>query len=252
MRLENKVVLLTGASSGIGYSIGRLFAQEGAKVIAMARRADRLEELKAQTQEFSGEVIPMQGDVSSQEDIDRVIGETLERFGRIDVLINNAGVLDNYQSAGAVEDEIWQRVLDVNITGVMRMTRGVLPSMIEHQKGVIINTASVGGFHGMRGGLGYVASKHAVVGMTKNIGYTYIDDGIRCVGVAPGSYETEIGGTVKNPDMKTLEKLMKGFELFPHTGNPDDLAHLYLFLASDEAVFMNGTTVVSDGGWISF
>ncbi|NLY37142.1 MAG: SDR family NAD(P)-dependent oxidoreductase [Tissierellia bacterium] len=252
MRLENKIVILTGASSGIGYSVAKRFAEEGATVIAMARRAEKLEELKESSLNLTGKIIPMQGDVISQEDIDRVVNHTLEEFGRIDVLINNAGVIDNYQSAANVEDETWQRVLDVNVTGVMRMSRAVLPSMVEKKTGVIINTTSVGGFNGMRGGLAYVASKHAVVGMTKNIGYTYHKDGIRCVGVAPGSYATEIGGHATAPDMKTLDILMAGFSLFPEVGNPDELAYLYAFLASDEAKFINGTVVLSDGGWTAY
>ncbi|HZK09576.1 MAG TPA: SDR family NAD(P)-dependent oxidoreductase [Clostridia bacterium] len=252
MRLENKIVVLTGASSGIGYSVAKQFAREGATVIAMARRANKLEELKESTLDLAGKVIPMQGDVVSQEDVDRVVKSTLEEFGRIDVLINNAGIIDNYQSAGSVEDETWQKVIDVNVTGIMRMTRAVIPSMVENKSGVILNTTSVGGFNGMRGGLAYVATKHAVVGMSKNIGYTYQQDGIRCVAIAPGTYDTEIGTHATAPDMKTLNHLMAGFKLFPHSGNPDDLAHLYVFLASDEAKFINGTLVVSDGGWTAF
>ncbi|NLL23202.1 MAG: SDR family NAD(P)-dependent oxidoreductase [Tissierellia bacterium] len=252
MKLKDKIVILTGASSGIGYAIGKLFAKEGATLIAVARRVDLLEKLKEETQGEAGQIIPMQGDVSSQEDVDRVVQETINQYGRIDVLINNAGVLDNYQSAGAVEDDVWERVLNINVTGVMRMTRAVINHMVEKKNGVIINTSSVGGLHGMRGGLGYVATKHAVVGMTKNIGFTYADDGIRCVCVAPGSYATDIGQKVTGVDNKTLDKLMLGFNFFPKFGNPDELAPLYAFLASDDAVFINGTTIVSDGGWTAF
>lgn len=252
MRLENKIIILTGASSGIGYAVAKRFAEEGAAVVAMARRAEKLDELKNHSLQLAGKIIPMQGDVVSQEDIDRVVDYTLKEFGRIDVLVNNAGVIDNYQSAANVIDDTWEQVMDVNVTGVMRMTRAVLPSMVENKTGVIINTASVGGLNGMRGGLAYVASKHAVIGMTKNIGYTYHKDGIRCVAVAPGSYATEIGSHATAPDMKTLELLMAGFNLFPEVGHPDELAYLYAFLASDEAKFINGTVVVSDGGWTAF
>lgn len=252
MHLENKIVLLTGASSGIGYAIGKEFAAHGATVIAMARRADRLEKLKEETSTGKGKVVPMQGDVGLQEDIDRVVESTLKEFGHIDILINNAGVLDDYQAAENVKDEVWNRVLNINVTGIMKMTRAVLPGMVERKAGVILNTTSVGGLNGMRGGLAYVASKHAVVGMTKNIGYTYANDGIRCVGVAPGSVGTEIGDTVKEPDMKTLNILMGGFQLFPKAGTPEELAKVFAFLASDDASFINGTTVVVDGGWTAF
>lgn len=252
MHLENKIVLLTGASSGIGYAIGKEFAAHGATVIAMARRTDRLEKLKEETAHAKGKVLPMGGDVGLQEDIDRVVAETLKQFGHIDILINNAGVLDNYQAAENVQDEMWNRVLNINVTGIMRMTRAVIPGMVERKSGVILNTTSVGGLNGMRGGLAYVASKHAVVGMTKNIGFTYAQDGIRCVAVAPGSVGTEIGDTVKEPDMKTLNLLMAGFQMFPKVGTPEELAKVFAFLASEDASFINGTTVVVDGGWTAY
>lgn len=252
MKLEGKVVILTGASSGIGYAIGKEFAEQGAKVYAMARRLEKLEELKEATKDFVGEVIPFKGDVSVQEDIDNVVKEALDANGKIDVLINNAGVLDNYKSAENVTDEIWNKVMDINVTGVMRAMRAVVPHMVEKKSGVILNTASVGGLYGMRGGLTYVASKHAVIGMTKNVGFTFADDGIRAVAIAPGSVATEIGNQATDPDMKVLDKLMQGVQLFPKVGQPEELAKVYSFLASDDASFINGTTIVVDGGWTAF
>ena len=252
MGLEKKVVLLTGASSGIGYAIGKLFAEKGAVVYAMARRAEKLEDLKKDAEGLSGEIIPVQGDVSSDDDIKNAVDTAIKGHGRIDVLINNAGVLDDYKSLANLTDEIWERVMNINVTGVMKASRAVIPHMLEQKSGVILNTASVGGLYGMRGGLAYVASKHAVVGITKNIGYTYHTDGIRCVAVAPGGVETEIGNKVGEPDMKTLEPLMASAKAFPKIGKPLELAHVYAFLASDEASFVNGTVVVVDGGWTAF
>ncbi|MDO5725253.1 MAG: SDR family oxidoreductase [Tissierellia bacterium] len=252
MKLENKIVLLTGASSGIGYEIGKEFAKEGAKVFAMARRLEKLEQLKTETKDYPGEIFAVKGDVTSQADIDNAVKLALDECKTIDILINNAGVLDNYKSAGEMTDEIWDKIFDVNVTGVMRVTRAVLPTMLKNKSGVILNTASVGGLQGMRGGLGYVATKHAVVGMTKNIGYTYSDDGIRCVAIAPGSISTEIGTKVKDPDMKVLDKLMAGFKMFSKTGTPEEIAKIYAFLASDDARFINGTTIVVDGGWLAY
>lgn len=252
MKLKDKVVLLTGASSGIGYEVANRFAKEGAHVIAVARRLDRLETLKEAVSDFAGKVIAMEGDVSIQSDVDRVVEKTMELYGKIDILINNAGILDNYQSAANVKDETWNKVFEINVDGVMRFSRAVLPHMLEAKKGVILNTASVGGLNGMRGGLAYVASKHAVIGMTKNIGYVYAYDGIRCVAIAPGSVKTEIGEQVKEPDMKSLQALMAGVEIFPKLGTPEELANVYLFVASDEASFINGTTIVVDGGWTAY
>ena len=252
MRFEEKVVLLTGASSGIGYAIGKAFAAEGATVYAMARRIEKLEDLKEDAKDLQGEIIPVAGDVVNEEDIDVAVEKALSEQGKIDILINNAGVLDDYKSAENITDEIWDKVMDINVGGVMRMCRKVLPSMVEKKAGVIINTASVGGLNGMRGGLAYVASKHAVIGMTKNIGYSYAEDGIRCVAVAPGSVSTEIGNTVREPDEKMLNKLMAGVQIFPIFGEPQQLAEVYLFLASDAASFVNGTTIVADGGWTAY
>lgn len=254
MRLENKVAIVTGASSGIGKAVAALFAKEGAKVVAAARRAERLEDLQKEITDggFSGEIYPVSADVGNDEDLKHLVDATLEKYGTIDILVNNAGILDEYKSLENIEEDLWLKVFDINVHAVMKLSKLVLPTMIANKKGSIINTSSVGGLHGMRGGMAYVASKHAVVGMTKNIAYTYADDGIRCNAVAPGSVGTEIGENVKNPDMKTLGKLMKGFEVFPNVGKPEELAYAFLYLASDEASFTNGHVMVVDGGWTAY
>lgn len=252
MRLKDKIVILTGASSGIGNATALRFAEEGAKVVVVARRAERLEKLVEKSKGLNGEIYPVPGDVSVDEDIKRVVEETLNKYGRIDVLVNNAGILDNYLSADNMEDEVWYKVLDVNLTGPMKMIREVIPHMIEQGSGNIINTASVGGLFGGRGGMAYVASKHGLIGMTKHIGYMFHDKGIRCNAVAPGSIKTEIGGTVQNPNQFVLDKLMKGVNIFPVMGEAEEIANVMLFLASDESSFINGATIVADGGWTAF
>lgn len=252
MKLENKVCIVTGASSGIGLEVALAFAKEGAKVVVGARRLDKLEELVEKSKDLAGEIYAVALDVSKQEDIDNIVDKTVEKYGKVDVLVNNAGILDSYKSPVSITDEIWSKMFEVNVDSVMRATRKVLPLMRDQKSGVILNTASVGGIRGMRGGLAYVATKHAVVGMTKHIGYAYAQEGIRCIAVAPGSIDTEIGKTVKDPDMETLSKLMKGFESFPLGTSPEKLAKVYVFLASDDASFINGTTITVDGGWTAF
>lgn len=252
MKLENKVCIVTGASSGIGKEVAIAYAKEGAKVVACARRLEKLEELVKISEDLPGEINAMAVDVSEQADIDHMVDATIEKYGRVDVLVNNAGILDSYKSAVTITDDIWKKMFEVNVDSVMRASRKVLPIMRKQKSGVILNTSSVGGLNGMRGGLAYVATKHAVVGMTKNIGYSYAEEGIRCVGIAPGSVETEIGQKVKDPDMEVLSKLMKGFESFPSKTSPEELAKVYVFLASEDANFINGTTIVVDGGWTAF
>ncbi|MGO1369648.1 MAG: glucose 1-dehydrogenase [Senegalia sp. (in: firmicutes)] len=252
MRLENKVCIVTGASSGIGREVALAYAKEGAKVVVSARRLEKLEELVKLDEDLSGEIHAIAVDVSKQEDIEKMVDQTVEKYGRVDILVNNAGILDSYKSAVSITDDIWEKMFKVNVDSVMRASRKVLPLMRKQKSGVILNTASVGGLNGMRGGLAYVATKHAVVGMTKHIGYSYAEEGIRCVGIAPGSVKTEIGENIKEPDMEVLGKLMKGFESFSSTTSPQELAKVYVFLASEDANFINGTTIVVDGGWTAF
>ncbi len=252
MRLKDKVAIITGASSGIGKSTALRFAEEGAQVVIVARRMDRLEEVEKEAKDLAGGIYPLEGDVSREEDIDRIVDYCIEKFSKIDILVNNAGVLDNYLSAHDMTDQVWERVMDINLNAPMRLIRKVLPFMIEKGQGNIINTASVGGLYGGRGGMAYVASKHALVGMTKHIGFVYEDKGIRCNAVAPGSINTDIGKKVDSPNNEVLTKLMKGFEVLPVLGEKEDIANVFLFLASDESSFINGSVIKADGGWTAF
>lgn len=249
MRVKDKIVILTGASSGIGEATALRLAQEGAKVVAIARRFERLKVLEEKASNLNGEIYPLAGDVSKDEDIKNAVRVTMEKYGKIDVLINNAGILDRFLSADNMEDEVWNQVMTVNLTGPMKLIREAMPHMLEQKSGNIINVSSVGGLFGAKGGLAYVTSKHGILGMTKHIGAIFADKGIRCNAVAPGSIKTEIGQKVENPNMAVLNKVLKSAEVFPMTGESIDIANVILFLASDESIFINGATIVSDGGW---
>ncbi|HLS54400.1 MAG TPA: SDR family oxidoreductase, partial [Tissierellaceae bacterium] len=215
----------------------------------IARRFERLEKLAERAADFEGEIYPLAGDMSKDEDIKNTVEKTVEKYGRVDVVVNNAGVLDKFLSADNMEDEVWDFVMTVNVTGPMKLIREAMPYMKEQKSGNIINISSVGGLFGAKGGLAYVTSKHAIIGMTKHIAAIFGDQGIRCNAIAPGTVETEIGGTVKEPNMMVLDKVMKTAEVYPVVGEPDDIGNLILFLASDESKFINGATIVSDGGW---
>ena len=155
MRLENKVAIVTGASSGIGKAVALLFAKEGAKVVAAARRMENLESLKeiVINENYSGEILPVSVDVSKEEDLKNLVDTALEKYKTIDILINNAGIIDDYQSLENVDEELWMKVFDINVHSIMKLTKLVIPIMKENQSGSIVNTASVGGLFGMRGGL---------------------------------------------------------------------------------------------------
>lgn len=153
MRLENKVCIITGASSGIGREVALEYAREGAKVVVGARRLEKLEELAELSKDLPGEIYAVALDVTLQKDIDNIVNETMEKYGRIDILINNAGILDSYKSPISITDDLWKKMFEVNVDSVMRTTRKVLPIMREQKSGVILNTASIGGVGGLRGGL---------------------------------------------------------------------------------------------------
>ncbi|MFD1676616.1 SDR family oxidoreductase [Alicyclobacillus fodiniaquatilis] len=254
MKLQDKVAVVTGAGSGMGKEIAKLFAQEGARVVLADIVADSLNQVVAQIKASGGTAIDVVTNVAKEEDIQNLIDTAVNTFGSLDVLINNAGIMDKMTAAADVTDDLWERVFAVNVTGPMRAIRKALPIMIQQGKGVIVNTASVGGLFGSRAGVAYTASKHAVVGLTKNVGYQYAKMGIRCNAIAPGGVETNISADLANIDMSALgvQQAMLGMNINPRTGQPSEIAKVALFLASDESSFVNGTVITADAGWTAY
>ncbi|QHJ70025.1 SDR family oxidoreductase [Planococcus halotolerans] len=251
MRLEGKVAVVTGAASGMGKAIAELYAAEGAKVVVADMNLDGAEAVVQGISSNGGTAKAVKVNVMSQEDIDNMIDTAVNEFGTLDILVNNAGIMDGFEPVGEITDEKWDMIFDVNTKGVMRATRKAIPIFLEKGKGVIVNTASTGGLNGAHAGAAYGASKHAVVGLTKNTGYMYANSGIRCNAIAPGAVETNISSTMKNVSQFGAGRLQAVQGVIPRIGKPEEIAQVALFLASDEASFVNGTVVTADAGWTS-
>lgn len=187
--------------------------------------------------------------VAELADIENMIDTSVSEYGTLDILVNNAGIMDGFEPVGDIPDEKWDLIFDVNTKGVMRAMRKAIPIFLEKESGVIINTASTGGFSGAHAGATYGASKHAVIGLTKNTGFMYAKKGIRCNAIAPGAVETNIGSSMKNINEFGMERAGLAHGLSPRSGQPEEIAQAALFLASDESSFVNGTVITVDGGW---
>lgn len=252
MRLAGKVAVVTGAASGMGEAIARLFAQEGAQVVAADVAFDGVQRVVDEIKAAGGKAVAVAANVAVERDVQNMIDTAVREFGTLDILVNNAGIMDNMMPAHELTDELWERVLAVNVTGPMRAIRRALPLFMEKGEGNIINIASIGGLNGSRAGAAYTTSKHAIVGLTKNVGFQYATSGIRCNAIAPGAVATNIGATIKDPSPFGAEKAGMGMGLNPRTGQPDEIAQAALFLASDASSFVNGAVLVADGGWTAY
>lgn len=251
MKLLDQIVVVTGASSGMGKEITRLFLSEGAVVAAIDIRDDRLEQLKVELG-AGDKLMTYVGDVSNRAQVDRILDEVIDKKGKLDILINNAGIMDEMMPVGEVSDELWNKVLAVNLNGPMYLSRKAVNQMVIQGKGNIINIASVGGLFGSRAGVAYTASKFAIVGLTKNIGFMYANKGIRCNAIAPGAVNTDIGAGIKAPSALGIERAMSGLGLNPRTGEADEIAKVALFLASDDSSMINGAVITADAGWTAY
>ena len=249
-RLEGKVAIITGGNSGVGAATAQKFAAEGAKVVITARREAQLEEVAAKIREAGGEVLPVVSDISKPEDAKRVVAETLAKFGKLDILINNAGVLDNgLKAIDSFTDDDMNKVIDINTKGTMCMTREASAEMAKTGYGSIVNVASVAGVMGC-GGAAYVASKAAVIGLTRHTALRFAGTNVRCNAICPGTIVTPMvaGMSPANMDMNIFGQMMKHNDLKVQPCMPEDVANMLLFFASDESRAITGQTLVTDFG----
>ncbi|MFZ3578781.1 SDR family oxidoreductase [Virgibacillus sp. DJP39] len=249
MKLAGKVAIVTGAASGMGKAISVLYAKEGAKVILADLNSEGAEAVVDEIVSNGGTAKAVKVNVAELTDIETMIDTAVSEYGTLDILVNNAGIMDSMEPVGDITDEKWDLIFDINTKSVMRATRKAMPIFLEKGKGVIINTASTGGLNGAHAGAAYGASKHAVVGLTKNTGFMYAEKGIRCNAIAPGGVETNIGSSIKNINEFGASRTQRAHAVMPRMGQPEEIATVALFLASDESSFVNGTVITADGGW---
>jgi len=252
MKLENKSVVVTGASSGMGKAMVELFANEGASVVAVARRKERLEELAASLKDAPGKVIIYAGDVSKREDCEGMIDLAVKEFGKLDVLVNNAGIMDDMAPMAEASDEKYESVMAVNVYGPMAAMRKACQVFLSQGRGgSIVNVSSVGSMHQAAGPI-YCASKAALNAMSRNTAFMYKSEGIRCNVIAPGGIKTEIGSVMGRPNADGYKKLGAVLGMSPPQGEAVDIARAALYLASDDASYVSGVILEVDGGWTSF
>ncbi|WP_339288574.1 SDR family oxidoreductase [Paenibacillus sp. FSL E2-0201] len=251
MKLQDRVAVVTGAASGMGKSIAELYAKEGAKVIVADLNLEGAEQIAAGIVSNGGVAKALKVNVALVEDINNMIDTAVNEYGTLDILVNNAGIMDGFEPVGDITDERWDLIFDINTKSVMRSTRKALPIFLEKGKGVIVNTASTGGVSGAHAGATYTASKHAVVGLTKNTAFMYANKGIRCNAIAPGATATNISASMKNMNEFGMSRTQLTQAVIPRVGSPEEIAQVALFLASDDSSFVNGAIIAADAGWTS-
>lgn len=254
MRLEGKVAVITGAGSGMGRAMALRFAAEGATVVGGDIAREAVEAVAKEVADAGGTMTPLEVNVMKRDDVERMVRTAIDDHGALDVLCNNAGVMDAFQGVATLDDGTYERVMGVNVYGPMAAMRVAVPYMREHGGGAIVNTASAAGLGGASAGAAYTASKHALVGLTKNTAITYGQFGIRCNAIAAGAVATNIQQSMDQSkmDQEALGVYGKWHALVPGTLQPEDIANLALYLASDEAKMINGTIVPADAGWAAY
>ncbi|MER7741786.1 glucose 1-dehydrogenase [Streptomyces sp. NPDC096538] len=246
--VNGRSVIVTGAGSGIGRAAALAFAAEGDRVVVADLDAERAGAVVAEIEAAGGTAVAVTGDLSEQAVVDRVTAVTVEKFGGVDVLVNNAGIMDSMSAVADVSDAEWERVVRVNLTAPFLLTRAVLPHMLAAGRGVVVNTASEAGLRGSAAGAAYTASKHGVIGLTKSLAVTYRKDGIRANAVCPGG--TATGITVDaDPAAHGPAALGPHFVNLGRVSRPEEQAAVLLFLASDAASNVNGAILPVDDGW---
>jgi NAD(P)-dependent dehydrogenase (short-subunit alcohol dehydrogenase family) len=249
--LKDKVVIITGARRGMGKSHALAFAKEGSKVVVSDISLEDCQKVVKEIEEIKGEAMAVKCDVSKKEEVREMIEKTIKKWGKIDILINNAGIAD-FKNFLELKEEDWDRTIDINLKGYFLVAQAVAKEMVKRKSGVIINIASIAmgqvgiGFPSLTH---YCASKGGIVGMTEAMAIELAPFNIRVNVISPGAIETPMVDPLK-ADKKTIEALLARIPM-KRMGKPEEVSNLVLFLASESSSYMTGANVVIDGGWLA-
>ena len=243
-KLDGKVAIVTGSTSGMGRATAVLFAREGAKVVVTGRNEERAKAVVDQIKSEGNEAIYALVDTSKVEDVKKLVDVTLDTYGTVDIIFNNAGAL-SMSSLQNVSIEEWDKIFNINLTSSLYLTQLAAPIMKVKGKGVIINTSSVAGFAAHHGFAAYVTSKHAMNGLTKSMAWE-LGPEIRVNAIAPGAIHTAMVDSIGGPAV--LQNMIDGCPM-KRVGQPEDIANVALFLASDDSSFIDGQIIKVDGGF---
>jgi NAD(P)-dependent dehydrogenase (short-subunit alcohol dehydrogenase family) len=248
MRLANKVAIITGAGSGMGKTAALLFAAEGAKIAAADITEGPVKETVAEITKAGGEALAIRADVSKAADVKHMVDEAIAKFGKVDIIYNNAGIEGESAFLSNMTEEAFDRVIAINLRGVFLGMKYVLPHMMKAHSGSIINTASIAGLVAVKGGTAYSAAKAGVIAMTRVAALEYGRYNIRVNAICPGAIETPMAERIR-AGAKPNPAAIKRISVLERMARPDEIAKVALFLASDDASFATGAPFIIDGGW---
>lgn len=255
MRFLGKSVVVTGAASGMGRQIALDFAREGATVVGVDIKRAELDGAAAEAEPLPGRILLYVGDIALQKTNEGMIDYAVEQAGKLDILVNNAGVAGRFEPIGDLTNELWERVMKINLQApVFAVRRAVQVMSNQETGGSIVNVASICAVRGGRSGVSYTVAKHALIGLTQNTAYMYLERGICCNVICPGGIRTSLIEEFPDDNPFGRARVAAGFGAFSPQllGEPEDISSVIRYISSDEAKFINGATILVDGGLASF